>query len=46
LTLPQPQTDGGIIAHQDLPAPSGEILISWDVNSPTTYDPEFAYVRS
>lgn len=46
LMLPQPQTDGGIIVHQDLPAPSGEILISWDVNSSTTYDPEFAYVRS
>lgn len=46
LTLPQPQTDGGIIAHRDLPAPPGEILISWDVDNSATYDPEFAYVHA
>lgn len=43
-TLSQPQADGGIIAHPDLPAPVGDILVNYDVNDSTTYDPEFAYV--
>lgn len=44
LALSVPQTDGGILAHPDLPAPAGDILISYDVNNSMTYDPQFAYV--
>ena len=44
LALIVPQTDGGIVAHPDLPAPAGKVLISYDVNNSTTYDPQFAYV--
>lgn len=39
-----PENDGGILAHPDLPAPSGEILINWNENDSTSYDPQFAYV--
>ena len=42
-TLPQPQTDGGIVAHPELGAPPGEVKISWDDGTSAGYDAQFGY---
>lgn len=40
-----PENDGGVLAHPDLPAPSGQILINWNENDSSKYDPQFLYVN-
>lgn len=42
-TTPQPDGDGGIAVHPELGAPPGEAVISWLVNNPGYYGPEFGY---
>lgn len=39
-----PENDGGILAHIDLPAPAGQVLINYNRNDSSVYDPEFLYV--